>query len=262
MMKTPRQSRNRRMWTRMQQIVDEDDEDTQTEQKQKNVDKDAEEDTHVDKDDEEETRTGQKQNNVDKDDKEDTQTQQELQNADNNDEEETRTEQKQNNEDKEGQTGVTVLTDSSKTNEIASNPGPISLQCSGSSSSRCAGKLCTVLCSDGHKVQLHCEDEGVNVNSNLVGGLSHIQVSCGKKVQFRPCFPFCQGKQTLDTGDHQDQTGTKTEQKHQNVETGDQPSTNPFGGSFDNPNVNFNPFANFNQSANFNQFGNFNPLDI
>merc|ERR1719470_256651 len=222
MMKTPRQSRNRRMWTRMQQIVDEDDEDTQTEQKQKNVDKDAEEDTHVDKDDEEETRT-----------------QQELQNADNNDEEETRTEQKQNNEDKEGQTGVTVLTDSSKTNEIASNPAPISLQCSGSSSSRCAGKLCTVLCSDGHKVQLHCEDEGVNVNSNLVGGLSHIQVSCGKKVQFRPCFPFCQGKQTLDTEDHQEVT-----------ETGKQPSTDPFGssfgGSFDNPNVNFNPFANFN----------------
>merc|ERR1712034_111126 len=107
--------------------------------------------------------------------------------------------------------------------KVASNPAPISLQCSGSTSSRCAGKLCTVLCSDGHKVQLHCEDEGVNVNSNLVGGLSHIQVSCGKEVQFRPCFPFCQDKQTLDTDDHQDVTET--------------------GGLFDNPNVNFNPFA-------------------
>merc|ERR1719318_684339 len=192
-----------------QNVENDDEEETRTEQKQQNVLEDDEVKTlmkqkqqNVDNDDDEETRTEQKQLYLEKDDEEQTDTQTE-QNVGKSDEEDTQTEQKQQNVDMEEQTetktGMTAATDSSKTAELASNPAPISLQCSGSTSSKCAGKLCTVLCSDGHKVQLHCEDEGVNVNSNLVGGLSHIQVSCGKKVQFRPCFPFCQGKQTLDT---------------------------------------------------------------
>jgi hypothetical protein len=42
--------------------------------------------------------------------------------------------------------------DSSKTNVLASGPDPISFQCSGSTSSKCERKMCTVVCSDGHKV--------------------------------------------------------------------------------------------------------------
>ena len=84
-----------------------------------------------------------------------------------------------------------------------------------------------------------------------------MQVSCGKKVQFKACFPLCKDKQTVDTEDDQEQAETQTEQKHQNVETGYHQSntfasTNPVVGLFTspNPNVNFNLFANFNPFAN------------
>ena len=85
-----------------------------------------------------------------------------------------------------------------------------------------------------------------------------MQVSCGEKVEFKACFPFCKGKQTVDTEDEEEQAETRTGQKHQNVETGSHPSntfasTNPFVGLFASPNPNdsFNPFAKFNPFGNF-----------
>ena len=96
-----------------------------------------------------------------------------------------------------------------------------------------------------------------------------MQVSCGKKVQFKACFPYCQGKQTLDTEEEEEQAETQTGQKHKNAETGQFgypklntfASANPFVGSmFASPNqfVHFNPFSNYNPYANFNPYPNHN----
>ena len=97
-----------------------------------------------------------------------------------------------------------------------------------------------------------------------------MQVSCGKKVQFRACFPFCQGKQTLDTEEEEEQAETQTGMKHKNAETGNSAyptlntfaSANPFVDSIfasPNPFVNFNPFSNYKPYANFNKYTNQNP---
>ena len=97
-----------------------------------------------------------------------------------------------------------------------------------------------------------------------------MQVSCGKKVQFKACFPFCKGKQTLDSEDDDEQAESQTGQKHQNVETkqfGYPPpnpfvSANPFVGNMfasPNPFVNFNPFANYITYAKFNPYPNPSP---
>merc|ERR1712215_470798 len=65
------------------------------------------------------------------------------------------------------------------------------LECTGSVTSSCEGTLCVVSCSDGSKVELQCEDEGVEVNSTEMDGVSQVEVSCGAAVRFAPCFPFC-----------------------------------------------------------------------
>jgi len=70
---------------------------------------------------------------------------------------------------------------------------PISLQCSGSTTSQCVNKQCTVSCSDGQQVQLRCSGGSVSVN-NVGGQSSSVKAECGKKTKFRSCFPFCGGE--------------------------------------------------------------------
>merc|ERR1719186_1808895 len=87
-----------------------------------------------------------------------------------------------------------VFAASAKPKPNAEAEAPHSLECSGSTSSSCDGKLCTVVCSDGNKVDLECEGESVNVNSNQVAGRNFVQIGCGSiedLPKFAPCFPFC-----------------------------------------------------------------------
>merc|ERR1712098_916130 len=67
------------------------------------------------------------------------------------------------------------------------------MQCSGSTSSTCRGKQCSVTCSDGNKVDLFCEEGGVSISStnNFAEGRSSVDVQCGQKIKFKACFPFC-----------------------------------------------------------------------
>merc|ERR1719281_1812540 len=69
----------------------------------------------------------------------------------------------------------------------------VTMECSGSTSSTCRGKQCTVTCSDGNKVDLFCEEGGVSISStnNFAGGKSTVDAECGKKMKFKACFPFC-----------------------------------------------------------------------
>merc|ERR1712154_207178 len=69
----------------------------------------------------------------------------------------------------------------------------VTMECSGSTSSNCRGKQCTVICSDGNKVDLFCEEGGVSITStnNFSGGKSSVDAQCGKKIKFKACFPFC-----------------------------------------------------------------------
>merc|ERR1719281_318799 len=69
----------------------------------------------------------------------------------------------------------------------------VTMECSGSTSSNCRGKQCTVTCSDGNKVDLFCEEGGVSISStnNFAGGKSTVDAECGKKMKFKACFPFC-----------------------------------------------------------------------
>merc|ERR1712025_388825 len=73
------------------------------------------------------------------------------------------------------------------------------LVCSGSTSSNCVGKQCTVSCSDGNKIDLFCEEGGVSFSYNTNFGTKKlsIDVQCGKKIEFAPCFPFCSGGNNL-----------------------------------------------------------------
>jgi len=75
---------------------------------------------------------------------------------------------------------------------------PISLQCSGSTTSLCVNEQCTVFCTDGRQVQLRCSGGSVSINSNNVRGQSSsVQAECGKKSKFRSCFPFCGGGESV-----------------------------------------------------------------
>merc|ERR1719281_1319075 len=69
----------------------------------------------------------------------------------------------------------------------------VTMECSGSTSSTCRGKQCTVTCSDGNKVELFCEEGGVSISStnNYAEGKSTVDAECGKKMKFKACFPFC-----------------------------------------------------------------------
>merc|ERR1711983_584881 len=69
----------------------------------------------------------------------------------------------------------------------------VTMECSGSTSSNCRGKQCTVTCSDGNKVELFCEEGGVSISStnNFAGGKSSVDVQCGQRIKFKACFPFC-----------------------------------------------------------------------
>merc|ERR1719351_365245 len=69
----------------------------------------------------------------------------------------------------------------------------VTMQCSGSTTSNCRGRQCTVTCSDGNKVDLFCEEGGVSISStnNFEGGKSTVDAECGKKMKFKACFPFC-----------------------------------------------------------------------
>merc|ERR1719322_1196281 len=69
----------------------------------------------------------------------------------------------------------------------------VTMQCSGSTTSNCRGRQCTVTCSDGNKVDLFCEEGGVSISStnNFQGGKSTVDAECGKKMKFKACFPFC-----------------------------------------------------------------------
>merc|ERR1712098_611016 len=79
---------------------------------------------------------------------------------------------------------------------------PVSLQCSGSTSSQCVNEQCTVSCSDGQQVQLRCSGGSVSINSNNVGGQSSsVQAECGKKIKFRSCFPYCGGESVIEEDD-------------------------------------------------------------
>merc|ERR1719295_1601437 len=89
---------------------------------------------------------------------------------------------------------------SKPTPEVDSSP--VSLQCSGSTSSQCVNEQCTVSCSDGQQVQLRCSGGSVSINSNNVGGQSSsVQAECGKKIKFRSCFPYCGGESVIEEDD-------------------------------------------------------------
>merc|ERR1712098_981320 len=89
---------------------------------------------------------------------------------------------------------------SKPTPEVDSSP--VSLQCSGSTSSQCVNEQCTVSCSDGQQVQLSCSGGSVSINSNNVGGeSSSVQAECGKKIKFRSCFPYCGGESVIEEDD-------------------------------------------------------------
>merc|ERR1719336_2258665 len=77
----------------------------------------------------------------------------------------------------------------------------VTMECSGSTSSNCRGKQCTVICSDGNKVDLFCEEGGVSITStnNFSGGKSTVDAQCGKKIKFKACFPFCGSASPLPT---------------------------------------------------------------
>merc|ERR1712133_94288 len=47
----------------------------------------------------------------------------------------------------------------------------------------CVGTRCVVECGNGKKVEMECPEEAINVT----GGTA----TCGKKLEFPPCFPFC-----------------------------------------------------------------------
>jgi len=48
---------------------------------------------------------------------------------------------------------------------------------------------CQILCGDGKKFKMTCPNKGSIESIENVNGLSRIR--CGKKVEFAPCFPFC-----------------------------------------------------------------------
>merc|ERR1719336_338670 len=83
----------------------------------------------------------------------------------------------------------------------------VTMECSGSTSSNCRGKQCTVTCSDGNKVDLFCEEGGVSISStnNFSGGKSSVDAQCGKKIKFKACFPFC-GSETPFSSETQSST--------------------------------------------------------
>merc|ERR1712173_427245 len=86
----------------------------------------------------------------------------------------------------------------------------VTMECSGSTSSNCRGKQCTVICSDGNKVDLFCEEGGVSITStnNFSGGKSSVDAQCGKKIKFKACFPFC-GSETPFSSETQSSTMSK-----------------------------------------------------
>merc|ERR1712243_109376 len=47
----------------------------------------------------------------------------------------------------------------------------------------CDGTHCVVRCGNGKKVEMECPEEAIKVS----GGTA----TCGKKLEFPPCFPFC-----------------------------------------------------------------------
>merc|ERR1712215_607038 len=77
------------------------------------------------------------------------------------------------------------------------------MECRGTVSSSCQGTQCLVICSTGEKLELECE-EGLNVNSDQLGGVSMVEVSCGAQVKFAPCFPFCASGQEKVDQPHKD----------------------------------------------------------
>merc|ERR1711978_480806 len=86
----------------------------------------------------------------------------------------------------------------------------VTMECSGSTSSNCRGKQCTVTCSDGNKVDLFCEEGGVSISStnNFSGGKSTVDAQCGEKIKFKACFPFC-GSETPFSSETQSSTKSK-----------------------------------------------------
>merc|ERR1719336_2770964 len=86
----------------------------------------------------------------------------------------------------------------------------VTMECSGSTSSNCRGKQCTVICSDGNKVDLFCEEGGVSISStnDFSGGKSTVDAQCGKKIKFKACFPFC-GSETPFSSETQSSTKSK-----------------------------------------------------
>merc|ERR1719336_3223616 len=86
----------------------------------------------------------------------------------------------------------------------------VTMECSGSTSSNCRGKQCTVICSDGNKVDLFCEEGGVSISStnNFSGGKSSVDAQCGKKIKFKACFPFW-GSETPFSSETQSSTMSK-----------------------------------------------------
>merc|ERR1712053_40379 len=86
----------------------------------------------------------------------------------------------------------------------------VTMECSGSTSSNCRGKQCTVICSDGNKVDLFCEEGRVSISStnNFAGGKSTLDAQCGKKIKFKACFPFC-GSETPFSSETQSSTMSK-----------------------------------------------------
>merc|ERR1711915_51512 len=61
------------------------------------------------------------------------------------------------------------------------------LQCGGSVNYNCVNQECDVQCGDGTRVRLKCREGSVSVSSIN----QRSTVSCGPKISFPPCFPFC-----------------------------------------------------------------------
>merc|ERR1712112_272201 len=69
-------------------------------------------------------------------------------------------------------------------NNGADNGETKTLDCAGSSmTSACTGTHCVASCGNGKKVEMECPEEGIKIDGSTV--------TCGKKWEPKPCFPFC-----------------------------------------------------------------------
>merc|ERR1712025_335065 len=94
------------------------------------------------------------------------------------------------------------------------------VDCAGSSiNDNCDGTQCVVTCGNVKKVEMECPEEGINITAGTA--------TCGKKLEFPPCFPFCDKEgQPMNNGGTSRQARSSGDQK-----TVDCPPGSPINGT-------------------------------